>query len=199
MGKNTEAFFLRRQERLSEKSIRTYYQKEAAVYDARFNKSQGRYGDYRQRKKVLEFVGSCKGKRILEIGSGTGRFSRELARNGAQVFCVDLSRNMHNQARLLSSYRDSSYFVMKGGSLGFSDETFDACVAINVMSHIKNDFESTVFPEYPELKKIKEELYNTGALYASLSGSGSSLYGIFSFSPEIPKKLKNYFIRQYKI
>ncbi len=65
--------------------------------------------------------------------------------------------------------------------------------------NIKNDFESTIFPKYPELKAIKKELYDMGALYASLSGSGSSLYGIFSSVPEIPDKIKKYFTRCYKI
>jgi 4-diphosphocytidyl-2-C-methyl-D-erythritol kinase len=45
---------------------------------------------------------------------------------------------------------------------------------------IGNDFEKPVFEAYPELSSIKNELYNKGALYASMSGSGSSLYGIFA-------------------
>lgn len=42
-----------------------------------------------------------------------------------------------------------------------------------------NDFEKPVFRKYPELMKIKQDLYDHGAVYASMSGSGSSLYGIF--------------------
>jgi 4-diphosphocytidyl-2-C-methyl-D-erythritol kinase len=42
-----------------------------------------------------------------------------------------------------------------------------------------NDFEKTVFKIYPEIEKIKDELYNTGAIYASMSGSGSAVYGLF--------------------
>jgi len=45
---------------------------------------------------------------------------------------------------------------------------------------LKNDFEDSIFPKYPELAKIKEELYKKGALYASMSGSGSTMYGLFS-------------------
>jgi len=46
--------------------------------------------------------------------------------------------------------------------------------------NVANDFEPFVFGEYPEIKDIKEKLYHLGALYASLSGSGSSVFGIFS-------------------
>lgn len=44
---------------------------------------------------------------------------------------------------------------------------------------LKNDFEKSVFARYPEIEKIKENMYNLGAIYASMSGSGSSVYGIF--------------------
>ncbi len=44
---------------------------------------------------------------------------------------------------------------------------------------ISNDFEAPVFKSHPEIRDIKEKLYSYGALYASMSGSGSSVYGIF--------------------
>ena len=44
---------------------------------------------------------------------------------------------------------------------------------------LKNDFEEPVFSNYPALKMIKEKLYDAGALYASMTGSGSTLFGIF--------------------
>lgn len=44
---------------------------------------------------------------------------------------------------------------------------------------VSNDFEHTLFSEYPVLREVKEQLYAGGALYASLSGTGSSVYGIF--------------------
>ena len=42
-----------------------------------------------------------------------------------------------------------------------------------------NDFETTVFDKYPELAAIKRSLYESGAVYASMSGSGSALFAIY--------------------
>jgi 4-diphosphocytidyl-2-C-methyl-D-erythritol kinase len=50
-------------------------------------------------------------------------------------------------------------------------------------NELKNDFETTVFKIYPELAIIKENLYSEGAVYASMSGSGSTMYGIFEKEP----------------
>ena len=50
---------------------------------------------------------------------------------------------------------------------------------------LKNDFEDSIFPQYPELLEIKKSLIHAGALYASMSGSGSSVYGIFSKKPQL--------------
>jgi 4-diphosphocytidyl-2-C-methyl-D-erythritol kinase len=49
---------------------------------------------------------------------------------------------------------------------------------------IKNDFEKSVFVKYPLIEKIKNNLYEMGAEYASMSGSGSTVYGIFESEPE---------------
>lgn len=55
--------------------------------------------------------------------------------------------------------------------------------------HLRNDFEDSVFAKYPLIKDIKQKLYQHGALYASMSGSGSAVFGIF----EKPVELKAQF------
>ena len=44
---------------------------------------------------------------------------------------------------------------------------------------VVNDFEASVFPKYPAIAELKEDFYRRGAVYASMSGSGSAVFGIF--------------------
>ena len=47
-----------------------------------------------------------------------------------------------------------------------------------------NDFEASVFPKHPIIADIKKRLLDAGAYYASMSGSGSTVYGLFKNDPE---------------
>jgi 4-diphosphocytidyl-2-C-methyl-D-erythritol kinase len=60
---------------------------------------------------------------------------------------------------------------------------------------IFNDFEEFTFKKHPFIRKIKDDLYLTGALYSSMSGSGSSVYGIFPGKPgHLPERLRRQII-----
>ncbi|MBP6385778.1 MAG: 4-(cytidine 5'-diphospho)-2-C-methyl-D-erythritol kinase [Pseudarcicella sp.] len=64
---------------------------------------------------------------------------------------------------------------------------------------LKNDFEDSIFPQYPILASIKKDFYNLGAIYASMSGSGSTMFGIFDDEIEIPQLFREYRIFKTKL
>ena len=59
-----------------------------------------------------------------------------------------------------------------------------------------NDFESSLFPHHPELARIKQKLLDAGAVYASMSGSGSTVFGVFKQDPGQWELTGNYFVYQ---
>jgi len=67
----------------------------------------------------------------------------------------------------------------------------------NWEENIFNDFEKVVFATYPEIAGIKNELYNHGALYASMSGSGSTVYGIFQKDPVIKMNFPAHYFQRW--
>lgn len=62
---------------------------------------------------------------------------------------------------------------------------------------IKNDFETPIFEAHPLLAQLKEQFYNQGAIYASMSGSGSALYGFFEKGKKAKLEIPNTNLEQY--
>ena len=66
----------------------------------------------------------------------------------------------------------------------------------NWKNGVKNDFEATLFVKYPLLEEIKTELYQQGTLYAAMSGSGSTLFGIFEKETDLKKSFSDFNVWQ---
>lgn len=59
---------------------------------------------------------------------------------------------------------------------------------------VQNDFEASIFPQFPEIKNIKEKLYSKGAIYSAMSGSGSTVFGIFDKKTDLKKEFEGCFV-----
>jgi 4-diphosphocytidyl-2-C-methyl-D-erythritol kinase len=59
---------------------------------------------------------------------------------------------------------------------------------------LKNDFEDVIFEKFPQIKAVKEALYLRGAVYASMSGSGSSVYAFFDKTVDVSDFEKDFFV-----
>ncbi|MBI1288378.1 MAG: 4-(cytidine 5'-diphospho)-2-C-methyl-D-erythritol kinase [Flavobacteriales bacterium] len=60
---------------------------------------------------------------------------------------------------------------------------------------VKNDFEASIFPNHPAIEKLKEQLYALGADYASMTGSGSTVFGLFEKQPSDVKFSYGYSVK----
>lgn len=60
---------------------------------------------------------------------------------------------------------------------------------------VKNDFEASIFPNHPEIEKLKSQLYANGAEYASMTGSGSTVFGLFENEPQQLDFQEGYFVK----
>ena len=95
-----------------------------------------------------------------------------------------------------------AYSQLKNGldtsvsSINFASLLNKETISFNELMLIENDFESIVVPTYPEIGEIKEQLCAFGAQYASLSGSGSTVFGIFNDEASLEKAF-SYFTPKY--
>lgn len=64
---------------------------------------------------------------------------------------------------------------------------------------LTNDFERSAFPNHPTVQDIRDTLYQSGALYAAMSGSGSSVFGIFNKVIDIPESFSSHFTALFQL
>ena len=90
------------------------------------------------------------GMTLLELGCGTGSFTRELARSGAEVFAIDVSPELLEIANANCSAPNVQYQIQNAYALTYSEGTFDSVVGSSVLHHL--EIEAAIRDMYRVLK-----------------------------------------------
>jgi SAM-dependent methyltransferase len=89
----------------------------------------------RRVKMLSKHLGA--GMRVLELGCGTGYFTRELARSGADIVAIDVSPELLEIARANCSGRNVRYEIQNASALSYPDAVFDSVVGSSVLHHLE--------------------------------------------------------------
>lgn len=92
-----------------------------------------------------------------------------------------------------------AFSMLKPRKALFSLKNIDTDKINEWKNYVTNDFEGPLFSKFPEIKMIKEKMIDRGAVYASMSGSGSAVYGIFETSVDTRGLFKGCFTWQGKL
>tara|TARA_Y100001970_G_scaffold167126_1_gene204591 strand:- start:3125 stop:3970 length:846 start_codon:yes stop_codon:yes gene_type:complete len=134
-------------------------------------------------------------KGSLQLGEGIGEKLRPLKTKIAGKYLIVIPKIKIDTSWAYSKFKnvlDTSKSSTNFPSLFDTDR-----INTDKLKLIENDFESIVIPAYPEIGKIKQKLCAFGAQYASLSGSGSTVFGIFNDNVLLNNAF-SYFSPKYK-
>jgi 4-diphosphocytidyl-2-C-methyl-D-erythritol kinase len=136
-------------------------------------------------EKIAASIGAdcpffIKNKPVVATGTGNIFTLSDLSLKGYIIYVVKPPVDVSTK---------EAYSMIKPIKSSFNLEFLSSVPVVEWKNVLKNDFEIPIFDKYPEIRKIKEILYEKGAEFACMSGSGSAVYGLFkkTFSPHFPK------------
>lgn len=105
----------------------------AVAYDRWFDQPWGRYAFRAETRALLAAVGDVAGRRVVDVGCGTGRFTAELELNAARVIGLDLDPSM---LRVAARRVECSLLMGDASTLPFADGSFDVAVAVTLCEFV---------------------------------------------------------------
>jgi len=131
----------------------------------------------------------------IQLGEGIGERLTPLKINISGKYLIIIPGIEIDTSWAYSKFKnDLDSFILP---INFASLSNEKTISLDKLKFFENDFESIVVPTYPEIGKIKEALQALGAGFASLSGSGSTVFGIFNDDVSLDKAL-SYFSPKYK-
>lgn len=106
------------------------------------------------------------------FGAGVGERLRPIKLDLSGKWCMIVKPGIHISTR-------EAFAGITPRKPDFDLRRLEALPVSEWRDRLRNDFEASLFPKYPVLAEIKRDLYDSGALYAQMSGSGSSLFGLY--------------------
>jgi len=120
------------------KASRFDFDRITGSYDSWYADRRGAMYDRLEKKLIANFLPTeTEGKRLLEIGCGTGHWSRFFSQCGFEVTGLDISERMVNTA-LQKGIPNVSFYVADGHLLPFQDSTFDLTAAITTLEFVRD-------------------------------------------------------------
>ncbi len=123
-------------------------------------------------------------KNTPQLATGRGEILQPVSLDLQGLYLVSLKPDIHISTA-------TAYQNITPKSANFNLQELPNLPLAEWKNTLQNDFEQGLFQHFPLLPELKAELYKNGAIYASLSGSGSALYGLFNKRPELSPIVKN--------
>lgn len=166
----------------------------AKSYNSWYSTPFGKYAHELEKNLLLSFLGVPKGKKILDVGCGTGIYSIESARLSAEVVGLDNSEEMLNFAKESIEKNNLSklkvnFILGDAEKLPFEDNSFDIVIAVLSLCFIKNDRKALAEMRRVCKEKVVIAVLNRNSLYyfekrKSSSYKNAKFYKIKDFNKE---------------
>jgi 4-diphosphocytidyl-2-C-methyl-D-erythritol kinase len=115
---------------------------------------------------------------------------------GDKIEDIDLDLSKYKIALVMPRVHVSTPEAFRGVKPAVPEHSLKELIRLPVVewkNHVKNDFELSIFKNHPAIRGVKAALYEAGAIYASMSGSGASVFGIFEEKPAL--KISDFSLR----